>query len=310
MTDYKELKSIPVLMDVYKTAMKDAVPGIGNKHLAKNNPTSAFRVSGVSIDPQHLADYNAAIGRRLTNELPLTYPYVLTFPVVMSVLTAPDSPVAAMGLVHLSNVIEQTRALTVDDVLDVRVHGDNLRPHDKGVLLDIVTVVSVEGEDIWTQTSSFLAKGAKLSSSSPYKDAAPTNGRILEPIAFDAEQQDPISRVRVTGGDILTYANASGDKNPIHVSNVGAKAFGFPSTIAHGMWTAAMVLSKLEGVLPAAARYTVEFAKPVVLPSTVAVFASPAGDKAYPVPSTWELQVRKASKPETLHMSATVEKVK
>lgn len=306
---YKELSSIPVLMDEYKNAVKDTIPGVGTKRSAKEVPSTAFAVKGVKVDINHLADYTGATGFRLENELPITYPYVLSFPLVMKVLTAQDSPIAAMGLVHLNNTIEQTRALTVDDVLDIRVHAENLRPHNKGVLLDLVTVVSVDGEDLWTQTSGFLSKGAKLSSSSPYKNLEPTDGRIVDPIDFDADEDDAFSRVRVTGEDIKVYAEASGDKNPIHVSGIGAKAFGFPATIAHGMWTAARLVAALEGVLPEAARFKVEFAKPVVLPGTVAIFTTPAGDGAYPVPSEWKIQARKNSKLNTLHASASIEKL-
>ncbi|KAB1551522.1 hypothetical protein F7233_06740 [Corynebacterium sp. 321] len=306
---YKELPSIPVLMDEYKNAVKDIVPGVGTKRVAKDNPTTAFEVKGVKVDPNHLAEYASATGFRLTNELPLTYPYVLSFPIVMKLLTAKDSPLNAVGMVHLSNSIEQTRPLTVDDVLDFRVHAENLRPHTKGVLLDVVTVASVDGIDVWTQTSAFLSKGAKLSSSSPFKNLEPTNGRIVDPISFDADTDDAFARVRVTADDIKVYAEASGDKNPIHISGVGAKAFGFPATIAHGMWTAARLVSSLEGLVPPAARFKIEFAKPVTLPGTVAIVAQPAGDKAYPVPSQWNLQARKSSKLDTLHASASIEKL-
>ncbi|HIW95544.1 MAG TPA: hypothetical protein H9867_03540 [Candidatus Corynebacterium gallistercoris] len=309
MATYTELKSIPVLMDEYRSAVKDVLPVVGTKRSAKENPSTAFEVKGVKVNVHHLAEYTRSTCLRLGNELPMTYPYVLSFPIVMKVLTAPDSPVNAMGLVHLTNSIEQTRPLTVDDELDIQVHAENLRPHTKGVLLDLITTVSVAGEQVWKQTSAFLSKGAKMSSQSPYKDAEPTDGRIISPIAFDEYEDTASTFFRVTAEDIKVYAEASGDKNPIHVSGVGAKAFGFPGVIAHGMWSAAAILRGLEGVLPPAARFNIEFAKPVVLPSKVALFATPAGDGAYPVPSQWDVQLRKASKLKTLHASATVEKL-
>ena len=42
------------------------------------------------------------------------------------------------------------------------------------------------------------------------------------------------------------YAAVSGDVNPIHMSALTAKAFGFPRAIAHGMYTAARALSEYE----------------------------------------------------------------
>ncbi|MBC2680844.1 hypothetical protein GSS87_00140 [Corynebacterium sp. 4HC-13] len=295
---YKELDSIPVLMDEYRNAVKDIIPGVGTKRSTKENPTTAYKVKGVKIDVRHLAAYNSATGLRLRNELPLTYPYVLSFPLVMKVMTSKDFPLTAVGLVHLNNTIEQTRPLTVDDVLDISVHAENLRPHTKGVLIDFITTVSVAGEDIWTQTSAFLAKGAKLSSSSPYKNVEPTDARLLD--KAEKPEVSPTASYRVTPEDIKIYAEASGDKNPIHVSNLGAKAFGFPATIAHGMWSAATMLRGLEGQIPPAARFQVDFAKPVVLPASIAYFAKKDN-------TSWDLQLRKASKLDTLHATGRID---
>ena len=39
------------------------------------------------------------------------------------------------------------------------------------------------------------------------------------------------------------YAAVSGDRNPIHLYALTAKAFGFPRQIAHGMWSKARCLA-------------------------------------------------------------------
>lgn len=43
---------------------------------------------------------------------------------------------------------------------------------------------------------------------------------------------DPVSRI-----DLIKYAGASGDYNPIHTIDEEAKNAGLPGIIAHGMWT-------------------------------------------------------------------------
>ncbi|BEL02073.1 hypothetical protein Q0Z83_002640 [Actinoplanes sichuanensis] len=77
------------------------------------------------------------------------------------------------------------------------------------------------------------------------------------------------------GGD---YAAVSGDRNPIHTSWLGARLFGFPRPIAHGMWTKAHALAALEGRLPDA--YTVEaaFKKPLLLPARATFTTAPTAD--------------------------------
>lgn len=293
---HHELPTIPNLMSEYGNAARDLLPVVGTKRRATGNPTTSYRVRGVTLDPTHVAAYTQATGLRLGNELPLTYPYVLCFPLAIKVMGAPDFPFNAVGAVHLTNVIEQHRPLTITDTLDIKVHAGNLRPHRKGLLIDMVTEVEVAGELVWKQTSGFLAKGAKMSGS----HTAPEDTGSLFGEHPPVPEAAPTGQWRVTPAQIKKYAQASGDKNPIHVSTLGAKAFGFPTTIAHGMWSAAAILAGVEGQVPPAARYSVEFVKPVVLPARVGYYAerSSAG---------WDFQLRKASKPATLHAVARLE---
>ena len=81
------------------------------------------------------------------------------------------------------------------------------------------------------------------------------------------------------------------------MSESGAKAFGFPAPVAHGMWTAAKMVAGLEGELPGALRYTVEFQKPVILPARIS-YHTFRGEGA---PATWNAQVTKGSDPKKVH---------
>jgi len=86
------------------------------------------------------------------------------------------------------------------------------------------------------------------------------------------------------------YAAVSGDVNPIHLHPLAARAFGFPRTIAHGMWTAARALATVYGRLGGIGEltYDVAFGKPLLLPSTVEL-------RTQPVNGGWNLDVRSAS---------------
>jgi acyl dehydratase len=65
------------------------------------------------------------------------------------------------------------------------------------------------------------------------------------------------------------YAAVSGDRNPIHLYPLTAKALGFPRQIAHGMWSKARCVAAIENRLPDAVRVDVVFKKPIVLPGSV-----------------------------------------
>ena len=46
---------------------------------------------------------------------------------------------------------------------------------------------------------------------------------------------------RITRADLVAYAAASGDHNPIHQDEDVARSVGLPGVIAHGMYTLALV---------------------------------------------------------------------
>ena len=55
--------------------------------------------------------------------------------------------------------------------------------------------------------------------------------------------------------------------------------FGFPSAIAHGMWTQARCLAALGPELPSAFTVEVAFRKPIRLPATVQFAEARVGDR-------------------------------
>jgi acyl dehydratase len=82
------------------------------------------------------------------------------------------------------------------------------------------------------------------------------------------EQLTPYT-FRVTRADLVRYAGASGDFNPIHWSDRVATKVGLPGVIAHGMYTMALAGQAVlgwSGDPAAVVEYSVRFTKPVVVP--------------------------------------------
>jgi hypothetical protein len=225
-------------------------------------PDTELTVHRVGADRDHLAEYDQVCEFRLTDTLPPTYPHVLAFPLALRLMSRSDFPFPVIGLVHVANRIEVFRPIGADELLDLSVRAADLRPHERGRQLDIVTVASVEDEVVWREVSTYLHKE---------KSSSGGGGR-------EREAAPPASAVwRIPARVGKDYAVVSGDRNPIHTSTVGAKLFGFPRRIAHGMWSKARCLAALEGRLPE--RYTVDvsFKRPILLPATAAFSASPTG---------------------------------
>jgi acyl dehydratase len=250
-------------------------------------PDRTITVDELTIDPANVAAYANVTGLRFGDAVPLTYPFALTFPTVMSLVTGFDFPFAAMGSVHIENHITQYRPILVTDTVSVQVHAENLREHRRGLLVDIITDVSVGNERTWHQVTTFLHQQRTSLSDEP-----------KPPPQKQPKPGPPNSVLRITPGQIRHYASVGGDHNPIHTNPIAAKLFGFPTAIAHGMFSAAAVLANIEGQLPAAVKYSVRFAKPVVLPARAGLYVDRISDG-------WQLTLRNLTKGDP-HLTGTV----
>jgi acyl dehydratase len=250
-------------------------------------PERTLTVDDLTVDAANVAAYANVTGLRFGDAVPLTYPFALTFPSVMSLVTGFDFPFAAMGSVHTENHITQYRPILVTDTVSVRVHAANLREHRRGILVDIVTEVNVGSETAWHQVTTFLHQQRTSLSDEP-KPPQQKQPKLCPPNAV----------LHITAGQIRHYASVGGDHNPIHTNPIAARLFGFPTVIAHGMFSAAAVLANIEGRLPDAVRYSVKFAKPVVLPARAGLYVDRGSDG-------WELTLRHLSEGDP-HLIGTV----
>ncbi|MGN6302846.1 MAG: MaoC family dehydratase [Angustibacter sp.] len=214
----------------------------------------------VRTDLDHLARYDRVCGFTVTDVLPPTFVHVLTFGLQLTLMAEPDFPLPLPGLVHVANRVEQARPVGAHEVLDLAVRADALTAHPKGRQVDLVGEARVADEVVWRGRSTYLARG----SSSGLPQGEPRR------VAVEVDlETPPQARWRLPADLGRRYARVSGDVNPIHLTPLAAKGFGFPRAIAHGMWSMARCLSALQPRLPDSYVADVEFRRPVLLPSTV-----------------------------------------
>jgi acyl dehydratase len=249
-----ELDGPPSLARLYASAPLAGLRG------GDDLPDEQLLLRDVEIDREHLAAYDHVCGLRVDEVLPATYLHVLAFPMSIRLLAAPSFPFALPGLVHVANRIDHRRPVTAGERPTFKVRTEDLRPHPKGRQFDVVAEVEVEDELVWTGVSTYLHRESGGSD----EDGSPKTKSD-----GDLDPGEPTARWKVPGDTGRRYAAVSGDRNPIHLTAVTAKPFGFPKAIAHGMWTAARALGALEGRLPPAFSYGVRFQTPLLLPSTV-----------------------------------------
>jgi len=84
----------------------------------------------------------------------------------------------------------------------------------------------------------------------------------------------------VTRADLVRYADASGDQNPIHQDEGVATSVGLPGVIAHGMYTMALAARAVSTWFPGAevVSFGCKFTNPVVVPAKGGTEVEVAGE--------------------------------
>ena len=227
-------------------------------------PATAYQVLGADTagEAAHLAAYQRMLGEPASEVLPAGFLHVLAFPLATAVMVRGDFPLPLLGMVHLKNVVRLLRPVRLGETIDVRAWAQDARAHRRGVQVDLVAEVLVGGELAYQGTSTYLAKGF----------TAPDGAAPADAPREEWTPPLPTARWALGGGTGRAYGAVSGDQNPIHTSALGAKAFGFPRAIAHGMYTAARALAEVGPARRGETyEWTVEFFRPVLLPGTVDV---------------------------------------
>jgi acyl dehydratase len=224
-------------------------------------PRIEARLSKVIIDPKHLAAYSEICGAAAGATLPIAYPHILAFPLHLAMLGAEAFPVKLFGLVHVYNRIAMRAPLSATEPAEIRAWIEGHRDSERGQEFDLHTEYVVGGEPIWDETCTFLSRKR-----APPGGAARTtqsrSGEVPEGVAMSS------SSFRAPAGLGRRYGFISGDVNPIHMSDLSAKAFGFPRAIAHGMWSLGRLASDFDSAqFDGGCELSVNFKLPVFMPA-------------------------------------------
>jgi len=234
-----------------------ALPGVnllpGVKKTGGSLPELELRREDVAVTRSEVDRYAAVCGFPTKDVAPVPYLHMLAFPLHMALMTDASFPFPAIGSVHLENSITQHRPVAIGETVSLSLTADNLRASTKGRAWDMNVVGTVGDEVVWESVSTYLrvGKGDKENG-----DPGTTFAAI--------DAKGPVWDVPENIG--RTYGAVSGDRNPIHLYPLTAKALGFPRHIAHGMWSKARCIAALENRLPDAVRVEVGFKKPIFLP--------------------------------------------
>jgi hypothetical protein len=210
-----------------------------------------------AVEAARLDRYRRLCGFSAGAGVPATFPHLLAFPLTLRLMTSRGFPAPVLGLVHLRNSITQYRRIEVGEPLTVRAWLGGTGDHDRGTTFELLAEATAGDTPVWYEQSTYLHRHQKSRTTS--RPDQPSTGQ-------------PGQVWSVPAGTGRRYASVSGDRNPIHLSALTARLFGFRTAIAHGMWAKARCLAALEGDggLPDRFRIDVAFRRPVPVPGTVA----------------------------------------
>ena len=232
---------------------------IGKYRIGDPLPSLKAHWENLHIDQNHLQDYNQICGFE-SNQMPATYLWVRAFPLIMSVLVSKQFPLPAMGQVHLRNQISVHSPLDQEKPFNITAAVDHSELSSKGLEWSMQISVTANNQIVWSSCSTFLYRcntGIERSS---------------KPLH---EAQGDLQSWQLPSDLGRHYASISGDYNPIHLSALSAKLFGFKQAIAHGMWSKARCLAAMDSLIPQAGySIDVNFLKPVFLPSKVNFYSN------------------------------------
>ena len=248
----QELPSLPSLLG--KAAFKS-----GNYALGDQLPGLSTQINSLVINRQHLQAYQQLCGFQSSQTLPATYLHMIGFPLFLKILIQQDFPMRAMGQVHLRNQISVHHQFDIRQPIDMTAAIGGSVLTSRGLEWNIDVSARVDNQVVWSGESVFL-----------HRCKTGILREAVAPICHEGEHQN----WQVDADIGRRYARVSGDYNPIHLTDITAKLFGFKQAIAHGMWSKARCLAALDQQLPDEG-YSVDvtFHRPLFLPSQVLFFS-------------------------------------
>jgi hypothetical protein len=253
-----EFARAPAIWSMYPGIMMSRKPALVPE--GGEVPRIESRLAKVVIERKHLAAYSEICGAAAGATLPIAYPHVLAMPLHLAMLGAEAFPVKLFGLVHVHNRIAMRQPLSAEEPAEIRAWIEGHRETERGQEFELHTEYVVAGDAIWDETCTFLARRK------PPAGAKPGGARNADGAPDAAAMKS--SSFRAPSGLGRRYGFISGDVNPIHMSDLSARAFGFPRAIAHGMWSLGRSASDFEAEqFNGGCELSVTFKLPIYMPS-------------------------------------------
>jgi len=202
------------------------------------------------VVPEKIAEYVAATGDdpdRWRGAAPPSFAGLLLFVVASEFVSAPDVIEHTRVLLHTDQVFRWHQPLTVGQKVQVTGRVERVRHRGAVSLVTFSTAVTVEDGSPLIEATSKFVMGSEPAQETieewpepPVNDRARTDPPVPAPLPAVGGALPQLAK-SASRADLVRYAGASGDFNPIHLDHRAAVAAGLPGVVAHGLLLAAWV---------------------------------------------------------------------
>lgn len=244
-------QKLPKLKDVLLKGFLSFTKGV---NIGKTDIDFESTFEPICMDVDNLNTYKKEFG--FSSQIPLTYFYLLAQRAQVAQMLDKRFTISIPGLIHISNKVENFA--DVDIFSPIQLKGTVFVPSkSEGSLHPVFTVQFYQNEKLIAFCESkYIAKRKSNGTKKKKK-------QVLEPLKDNGEL------IKLSKKQATRYAGISGDYNPIHVSTLAAKLFGFKNRIMHGWYLVSLAAKRMEDRNGPLKFLESQFIKAVQLPSSI-----------------------------------------
>jgi hypothetical protein len=185
-------------------------------------PQITAQQKAVTVDGNMLSEFNRICGIKNSGTLPMIYPFALIYPLLQRILARKEAPLSLFVVLNNRMQTLQHREIGIDETLDIYCSTAGHRLREKGLEMDIASVVKSNGIAVWENIQTFYYRG---------KFDVPDEN--YQPPQFEEiPDANETARWFLPAGIGRIFSKVSGDGNPIHYFKTYARLFGFQRDFA------------------------------------------------------------------------------
>jgi hypothetical protein len=193
---------------------------------------------GFMINETHMKDFHEICDISRFDFLHILYPFTLVYPYILRVLCAKEMPVSMFKVLNTRNSIIMHRRIRPDERLDIDCFNSAPRIVPKGLEIDMKSVISSDGENIWENIAAYFCPG----------NFGPPDASYSTPRLDPITDAPVIKEWYLPAKDRFRFARVSGDSNGIHYGSFYARMMGFKRDFAQPIRVVAKCVSSLPNV--------------------------------------------------------------